>query len=89
MSIIGNIKSEGNIERARCFWLHVRGIKVLEVCLSIHKGCFMFDSFFGRKLALMKIMIIPAKSHYTLKDGLACSANFVGVRILGGVVLTK
>ena len=35
-------------------------IKLLEVCLSIHKGCFMSDSFVV-KLVLTKIMIKAAK----------------------------
>ena len=39
------------------------GIKLLEVCLSIHKGCFMSDSFV-MKLVLIKIVMKPAKSHY-------------------------
>ena len=54
------------------------GTKLLEVCFSIH---FMSDSSF------VKVMIKAAKLHYTLKDGSA--ANFVGVRNLGGAVLTK
>ena len=37
------------------------GIKLLEVCLSIHKGCFMSDSSFVVKLVLTKIMIEAAK----------------------------
>ena len=40
------------------------GIKLLEVCLTIHKGYFMFDSSFVVKLALIK-------AAYTLKDGSA------------------
>ena len=38
-----------------------RGIKLSMVCLSIYKGCFMSDSSFVVKLALIKIMIKPAK----------------------------
>ena len=41
------------------------GIKLLEVCLTTHKGCFMSDSSFVVKLALIKIMIKPAELHYT------------------------
>ena len=37
------------------------GIKLLEVCLSIHKGCFMSDSSFVVKLVYTKIMIKAAK----------------------------
>ena len=37
------------------------GIKLLEVCLSIHKGCFISDSSFVVKLVLTKIMIKAAK----------------------------
>ena len=39
----------------------MHGIKLLEVCLSTHKGWFMSDSFFVVKLALIKIMIKPAR----------------------------
>ena len=47
------------------------GIKLLEACLSTHKGFFMSISFFVVKPALIKIMIKPAKSHYTGRDGSA------------------
>ena len=33
--------------------------------LTTHKGCLMSDSSFVVKLALIKIMIKPAKLHYT------------------------
>ena len=65
--------------------LAVRWCKLLEVCLTTHKGCFMSDSSFVVKLALIKIMIKPAELHYTK----GTSAKFVGVRNSGGAVLTK
>ena len=37
------------------------GIKLLEVCPSIHKRCFMPDSSFVVNFVLMKIMIKAAK----------------------------
>ena len=37
------------------------GIKLLEVCLSIHEVCFMSDSSFVVKFVLTKIMIKAAR----------------------------
>ena len=45
-------------------------IKLLELCLSTHKGCFMPDSTFVVKLALIIVMRIS-------------SADFVAESILG------
>ena len=59
------------------------GIKLLEVCFSIHKGCFISDSSFVVKLALIVMLKkTTPKCLYTLKDGSA--ASFVNVRNLGG-----
>ena len=45
----------------------------------------MSDSSFVVKLALIKIIIKPAKSHHTLKDGSACVCEHLGL----GTVLTR